>query len=142
MPSAPRPLNIRQARFVDAYTSGPTLGNATASARAAGYTGSEAVLSSTGCDLLRVPKVAVELAKRAAKDSRPKIADAAEVREAMTHDMRTGTPSERAKAAAILAKMGGWFSFVHRHEGSEGGAIVHEVKVTLEDAKAIAREKP
>ena len=54
-------LNARQAAFVNHYTSGPTRGNATRSAEAAGYGGTEQALNVTGSRLLSNPKVAAAL---------------------------------------------------------------------------------
>jgi phage terminase small subunit len=58
----PFELNARQLAFTRAWFSGPTMGNATASARAAGYTGSDHVVETTGSRLLRHPGVVAQLA--------------------------------------------------------------------------------
>lgn len=140
-----RGLSPRHAAFCDAYTSpGPAFGIAAASAQAAGYIGTPGSMQTIGYRLLRHPAIAAELARRTEKASRPSIVDAAEAREMLSAMLRdpAAPRGDRIKALGSLAKMNGWFSFVHRHEGSAGGAIVHEVKVSIGDARALAKEKP
>lgn len=141
---AQKTLNARQRAFVLAYSSGATLGNATASARAAGYGGSDEVLNTTGSRMLRNAQVASELQRMAAENEKPAIMDAAELRQLLTKRLRSDTLAAKdvASLGGTLAKMNGWFQFVHRHEGAQGGSIVHEVKVSIGDARTLAKEKP
>lgn len=67
MTDAPRPLNVRQQKFVDAYF---VSGNATQSAKDAGY--SEKTAYSQGHDLLKRPEIKAALAERQAEFWRSK----------------------------------------------------------------------
>jgi phage terminase small subunit len=118
-------LNARQTAFVNAYTSGPTLGNATQSARKAGYTGSDEVLAVTGHDLLRNPKVSGELQKRAAKAVRKSTLDAAEKRELLAQFARDGEAPlrDRIKSIEVHAKMDGDFIEKREISGPGGGPV-------------------
>jgi hypothetical protein len=88
----------RHRRFVNAYVAGGCV-NATAAARAAGYTGKEAALAVTASRLLRIAKVrdsirelSGEALAKANRERAGAIADLAEVLEHTTATMRRGGP--------------------------------------------------
>lgn len=137
-----KPLNARQRAFVLAYTSGPTRGNATRSAEAAGYTGDDETLNVTGSRMLRNALVAAEVTRIAEATRLPAEMSAAECRELLSkHAREAKTAKDAAAVATVLGKMNGWHSSTLRHEGSEGKPIEHRVVVSIEDAVAIAKEK-
>lgn len=135
-------LNERQTRFVRAYRE---TGNATESARRAGYAGSADTLAQNGSKLLRNPKVAAELAKHAAKAEKKHIADVEELHAFWTSMLRDDAhePKDRLKASELQAKALG--AFVEKREvtGKDGGPQEHAVTVniTREQALSLARKK-
>lgn len=109
-------LNERQLRFVEHYLADP---NATKAARAAGYTGSDAVLASTGSTLLRNPKVAALLKDRSAKASDGRRSRAERIQamwEATMEDPKADL-QHRLKASELLGKVEGLFVERSKHEG-------------------------
>jgi phage terminase small subunit len=77
-------LTLRQKAFVDAYTSGPTFGNATRSAAASGHRGTDESLAVAGHRLLNNVKVAAELERRHGESRTAAVMDLRERKELLT----------------------------------------------------------
>ncbi|HYE07684.1 MAG TPA: terminase small subunit [Planctomycetota bacterium] len=116
VPTNPRPLNERQLRFVEHYLADP---NATKAAKKAGYTGTDAVLASTGHQLLRNPKVAEVLAGRGKPAHEAAMSEADEIRAFWKATMRDKQqdPKDRLKASELLGKVNAMFVEKTKHEG-------------------------
>jgi phage terminase small subunit len=135
-------LNERQAAFARAYTSGPTLGVGSASAKAAGYAGDSRSLETVASRLLRHVGVAAEISRLRKLAEDASIMDARERRQfwskvargevtekvvvgrgenATTEDVCPLT--SRLRATELLGKAAG--DFVERREvsGPGGGPI-------------------
>ncbi len=158
--SKPRPkkskLNARQAAFCRAYFAGPTRGNATQSAKHAGYTGNDATLSVAGSQLLGNPKIADELDRLRSLVERETIADATSTLLLLSQTQRgeTRTPisvkgdgtivygppkhSDRIRAAELRAKMLGELrdSVDVALTGKDGAPIAIEVQMPPSRARA------
>lgn len=138
-------LNERQKRFVRAYRE---TGNATVSAKRAGYAGNDDSLAVTGSKLLRNPKVAVELAKADEKAAKANIATVDELHEFWTRVLRGDEPAEmkdRLKASELRAKAAGVFVEKREVTGKDGGPQEVTVKadavsaMTPDDLRRAAR---
>jgi phage terminase small subunit len=144
----PKP-NARQMAFARAYFAGPTRGNATQSARAAGYTGSDVTVRQTGSQLLTNPHVASELERLRKLAESKTIADAQETLLTLSQLQRGevlapiavksdgtivyGPPKhgDRIRAAELRGKMLGEQreTVDVTHSGPGGGPIEHTVAI-------------
>lgn len=134
-------LTEKQKAFFAAYTAGDTAGNATASARAAGYAGSANTLAVQGSQLLRHPQIASALALRAKAIEHSGIMDATQRRRAMQSyvDDPGESSAVRLKALEMLCKVSG--DFIERREVSgPSGAPIPIVHLTIESAEALAEK--
>jgi phage terminase small subunit len=129
-----KPLTARQQKFVDLYD-----GNATETARKAGYTGNANSLSATAQNLLRNTKVAGAIRNRQSKEIKPLIADRKERQKFWTDTMKNDEENihARLKASELLGKSECDFVEKREDSGPNGGPIKHEWKITVErvDAK-------
>lgn len=109
-------LNPRQLAFVEHYLADP---NATQAAKKAGYRGNDAVLASTGCVLLRNPKVVALLKGRSQKASDKRIATADQIRALWSEAMQDPNLEwqHRLKASELLAKTEAMFVEKSKVEG-------------------------
>ena len=96
-------LTLKQRRWVDAYL---MTGNATESARRAGYKGNDHTLGSVGGENLTKPEIQSALKERGAKAELRRIADADEVLETLTTIARGEVPvdASRIRALELLGK--------------------------------------
>lgn len=115
-------LTHKQQLFVEAYA-GQAQGNATESARLAGYAGDDNALSVRGCRLLQNPKVLEKLAIIARED--PLVLSRVERRRFLSCIIQdeSHSISDRLRALDLLAKASG--DYIQRVElsGKDGGAI-------------------
>lgn len=158
---APRiELNERQLRFARAFAIGPTAGVATASARAAGYTGKTKTLETTSASLKRHPGVQAEILRLRDEMRDASIADAKERGQILSKMARGelrvplgvgkdgsityGPPkaSDRRGAAELLAKMSGELNESRNVivSGPAGGPIeVKAIPPSVARAELVAR---
>lgn len=137
-------LTEKQRRFVEAYL-GKALGNATAAARLAGYSGDDATLNVTASRMLRNAKVVAAVEKARRPRTRAAVADREEREAWLSALMRgeitstkldaNGEPvevpapmSDRVKANEILGKMNG--DFLERREVEMTAKVVRVVMPT------------
>lgn len=132
-----RGLTEKQRRFVEAYT-GPAQGNATAAARAAGYSGDDRALAVRGAETVRNRKVADAIAEMTAAVRKAAIMTAEERQTWLTSVVNgevpdsvlvDGVPMEapaklkdRLTASEQLSKMQG--SYTEKREVEHTGAVV------------------
>jgi len=105
----PKPLTLKQARFVIAYL---RTGNGVESAKEAGYKGSYKTLDAMARDNLEKPRIIEELQKHGDLRDKPKIAQMEEVLEVLTAELRAKEADARhtrIRAAALLGKRYGGF---------------------------------
>jgi hypothetical protein len=153
----PAALNGRQLAFARHYFEGPTRGSGSASARLAGYEGTDASLETTASRLLRHAGVERELGRLRRLVESKTIASAAE-RLLMLSEMGRGEievplgihdgvviygkpkASDRRGAAELVAKMNGELRETvdvnATHTGPNGGPIEHTVSVPPSVARA------
>lgn len=130
-------LTPRQRKFVEVFE-----GNATAAARKAGYTGSDAALGKSGFDLLRNPKVQAALAERDSKSDH--IATREERQRFWTRTMQNPGVEyrDRLKASELLGRSNADFVEKMIHEA---GAGLAEIMATTwgerSRAKAVVEEE-
>lgn len=143
-------LNERQLAFARAYTSGPTMGVGSLSARAAGYTGGDRSVEVTAYRLLRHVGVVAEIARlrEAAEDA--SIMDAKErlrfwssvARGEVTEKQLVGrgdaatvedvSPlAARLRASELLGKAKGDFVERREHSGPNGAPLAPPVAFTI-----------
>lgn len=150
--------NGRQAAFARAYFVGPTRGNATQSARVAGYTGNDDTLSVTGSRLLGNVWVSKELERlrKAAVSRSVASAQATLVMLSQTQRGETLAPlmvradgtiiygppkhADRIQAARLRAQILGELRDSVAVTGADGGPIQHEHE-HQHDPPAVARAK-
>lgn len=123
-----RPLTERQTRFVEAYAAS---GNATHSARVAGYAGADHALAVEGSKLLTNPKVSTAIAELSRKRTRALVATREERLETLSAIERGelhapiavaagkiifGPPShaDRTRASLAIARMNG--ELIQKHD--------------------------
>jgi hypothetical protein len=109
-------LTLKQRKFVDAYW-GEAKGNATKSAKMAGYKGNDVTLASVGKENLRKPRI--RKAIEAARDKRWDPATAEEVIQFFTDGMRDNSKSDRhqRRCSENMARILAMFIERRRHEG-------------------------
>lgn len=151
-------LNERQTRFVRAYRE---TGNATLSAKRAGYSGDANALAVTGSKLLRHPKVAAEVAKADAKAEAHSLLQR-EARALLLAQIANGEVDDweetrvdgvtsvgparaklvaRLKALDQLSKMSGDYIETRKIVGADGGDVGINVTIARDEALSLARKK-
>ncbi len=108
-PPGPKPLTLKQSRFVLAYL---RTGNGVESAKEAGYKGTYKTLDAMARDNLEKPRIIEELQRHGAKRDKPKIASMEEVLEVLTAELRASSDDARhtrIKAGQLLGKRYGGF---------------------------------
>lgn len=102
-------LTPKQEAFCQAYV-GVTRGNATASAKLAGYSGNDNTVSTTGCETLKIPKVRARI-----EELRREISEEWTIERVIASWEAIATDSEaqdkdRLRAVELIAKSKGYFT--------------------------------
>ena len=135
-------LTPKQRAFVNAYLK---TGNATESARQAGYVGNDVTMGAVGAENLKKPPIQAALRERGETANRAKIADANEVLELLTGVARDEDthPVARVRAMELLGKRYALWIEKHQVEHSGGIAQVPPRAQSLEEwAKEAAASTP
>lgn len=108
-------MTDRMRAFVDAYA-----GDATKAARSAGYTGSDATLRVTACNLMKDPRISEAIKGRQETQSKATIATRQERQELWTALLRDPEVDmrDRLKASELLGKSEADFTEKVEHSGA------------------------
>lgn len=120
----PTRLSDKQQRFVDVYD-----GNATAAARLAGYTGTDASIAVTASRLLKLPKVAEAIRSRQKEEISPLVATRQERQAFWTGLMKDSEKPDfvRLKASELLGRSEA--DFTDKLAGADGKALTVSVVI-------------